>query len=163
MSLGVAAVLALSTASQAKAQVAADIRINSWPVAGTIYIGDRPRPRRVVVEHVYPRRVYVEDWRGRGGPKWDRGWRRNARVAVVYLDRHCNQYFDRYRRGLERVRVYEHDGRYYRNNDDRDYYDYDRRSDRDRRYRGGDDYGRRHDRDDRYDDDRDDGSWEHDH
>ena len=162
ISLGVAVVVALATASEAKAQVAADIRINSWPVAGTIYIGDRPRPRQVVVEHVYPRRIYLEDRRGHGR-QWNRGWRRNARVVVVYLDRGYNQYFDRYRRGLEEVRAYEYDGRYYRDDDDRDYYDNDRRSDRSWRYRRGDDYRRGHDRDYRDDDDRDHGSRKHDH
>jgi hypothetical protein len=162
-SLGFAVALALGFAPKADAQVAADIRINSWPVAGTIYIGDRPRPRRVVVEHAYPRRIVVEHRRGYG-PYKNKGWRRNARVAVVYYDRHCNEYFDRYRRGLERVRAYEYDGRFYRDYDERRYDEYDRRDDRYGRDRRYDQHDRnRRDRDDRDYDERDHGSWEHDH
>jgi hypothetical protein len=59
-SLGFAVALALGAVPRAQAQVAADIHVNSWPVAGTIHIGDRPRYRRVVVEHVYPRRIVVD-------------------------------------------------------------------------------------------------------
>jgi hypothetical protein len=137
--------------------------VNSWPVAGTIHIGDRPRYRRVVVEHVYPRRIVVERRRGYA-PYRDGRWRRNARTIVVYYDRHCNQYFDRYRRGLEEMRAYAYDGRIYQYDDDRDYHDYDRRNDGYRRDGWGDRYDRdRRHRDHRDYDDRDHGSWEHDH
>ena len=93
----------------------------------------RPRATRVVVVdrpvYVDPRVIYVERWRGKGHFKHGHGYNRR----VVYYDRRDRVYFDRHRRGCDRVEVYERDGRYYR---DRDYDDRDddRYEDR-RRYR----------------------------
>ena len=164
MNVGLALALAVTTVETADAQdVAADIHINSWPIAGTIHIGDRPRPRAVVVQHVYPRPIIVEHRRGRP-PFRDNRWRNNARVIVVYYDPYRHEYFDRYRRGLREMRVYDYDGRFYRYDDGGDYYDHDRRSYRDRDHRGNGRWKRdRDDRDNRrhHDDDRDD--WKRNH
>lgn len=176
LGLGLAAVTALAPTGQAEAQrVSADIHIGGWPVAGTIRIGERPyyrdygyygRPRRhevVIVHRDYPRRVVVERRHG-----WNWKKHRNAELVVVYYDRHCGLYFDRYHRGLEEVRVLRDRDRYYwyddydGGRDDRYLYDrrgHDRDRDRDR-YRRDD---RRRFRDDRYDRDDDVGRWEHDH
>jgi len=169
---GLAALVALAPGSESQAQrVSADIHIGGWPVAGTIRIGDRPyyrdqgyygraRPRAViVVPRAYPQRLSVERRHG-----WNWKKHRDARLVVVYYDRHCGLYFDSYRRGLEEVRVLQDKDRYFwyddydGSRDDR--YHYDRRGrDRDRdRY--SDD--RRDDRRDRYEDDER-GRWEHDH
>lgn len=168
--LGFAALAAVATAEESQAQrVSADIHIGGWPVAGTIHVGDRRdgyygRPRREV--DYFPRRLSVERRHG-----WNWKKHRNAQLVVVYYDRQCDLYFDRYRRGLEEVRVLRDDDRYYwyddynGNRDDR--FRYDRRgSDRDRRV--DDRYDRRNDRDRdrdgrRNDDDDDHGHWEHDH
>jgi hypothetical protein len=171
---GLAALAAVATRSEGHAQrVSADIHIGGWPVAGTIRIGEQwdgpyaGRPRSgavVVIRPEYPRRIYVERRHG-----WNRRGRGNARLAVVYYDRHCGEYFDRYRRGLEEVRVLRDNDRYYWYDDydgDRDKrYRYDRRGrDDDRGWRVEDrDHDRRRDRDDRSRDDDDRGRWEHDH
>ena len=153
-SLGLAALLAGGATTSAHAQrVAADIRIDSWPVAAAIRIGDSPRPRRVFVDY------------RRGPAPWSNGrWRRGVRRVVVFYDRGANCYFDHYRRGLEEVRAYQYDGRLYRYDDDRDYNDHDRRYDRDRDYRRDEwsDRGR-YDRDDRDYDDDDHGAGRHRH
>ncbi len=155
--LGIAALASISIASSASAQrVSADIHIGGYPVSGTIHIGDgHPRPRRVVYERAHPGRIHVEYRRG-----WNPRRYRNARVIVVYYDRRDDRFYDGFRRGLEEVRVYHHDGRYYRFDDDRGgrYDRDDRRDRRDRdRYESRD---RDRDRDwnerDRRDDDRDD-------
>ncbi|MGE0439575.1 MAG: hypothetical protein AB7S39_03730 [Gemmatimonadales bacterium] len=147
------ALAALATFSgRAEAQrVSAHIRIGGGPVSGTVHVGDYPRPRRVVYTRVFPRRVSIER------RALDARRIRNARVVVLYYDRDCDLYFDRYRRGLVEVRVYQERDRFYRL-DPRD-----RRWDRDRgRDRDRDRYDRRDDRD-RRDRDDDYGAWEHDH
>ncbi len=166
-----------ATQSGSAQRVSADIHIGSGPVGATIRLGDRPdyrlygRPRRVYAEVVRPVRVVVERRHG-----WNPKRHRNARVVVVYYDRDCDLYFDRYSRGLEEVRVYQDDRRFYRY-DDYDRYDRDDRhgqgwrrgdrdrSDRDRRDR--DDYGRdeQRDRDWYYErnGNRHEDRWEHDH
>ena len=151
-------------------RVSADIRLGSGPIVGTIRIGDRPyyrmygRPRRAYAEAVYPVRVAVERRHG-----WNRR-RDNGRLVVVFYDRDCDLYFDRYHRGLEEVRVFQDEGRYYRYDD----YNEGRRDDRWGRKGHDRDRDRDWDRDDRRgekgrdwyyerngrdDDDR----WEHDH
>jgi hypothetical protein len=93
-SLGLAVALAAGAVSSASAQrVGADIRINSWPVAAAIHIGDRSGPR------YGPRRVRVEYRRG-SAPWRDSRWRQGVRRVVVFYDRGDNAYFDGYRRGL---------------------------------------------------------------
>ncbi|MFN0180390.1 MAG: hypothetical protein ACKVZ0_16440 [Gemmatimonadales bacterium] len=174
-------VMAISgfTGSAQAQRVAADIHIGAGPVLGTIRIGDRPyyrddryygRPRRREVVVPYPNRVYVERRHG-----WNPRKHRNARFVVVYYDRHCGIYFDRYHRGLEEIRVLHDNDRFYWYDDYRDGRDdrylYERRGrpgrdrdDRDRYER--DRYDRWDDRRDRdYRDDRreDRGEWEHDH
>lgn len=152
---GFAALASLSLASSASAQrVSADIHIGGYPVAGTIHIGDGyPRPRRVEYHRAYPSRIYVEHRR------WHPRKYRGARVIVVYYDRRDDRFYDGYRRGLEEVRVYHHDGRYFRFDDDR-YGRYDSRDRYDRRDRDRD---RRWDDDrDWRDDDRDDDRWSRD-
>ena len=178
---GTLATLATAPVSSLEAQrVSADIHIGGWPVAGTIRIGDRypyddhryydrgsydyryygrprgPRGGVVVVKRDYPKLIVVD----RRRPFVKHG--KKIKVFVAYFDRHCGLYFDRYRRGLEEVSLFEYDGRYYPFDDhyyDRSYdrryddrYDRDDRADRDRRYRR-----------DRDDEDDDYGSWEHDH
>lgn len=140
-----------ATQSGSAQRVSADIHIGSGPVDATIRVGDRPdyrvygRPRRAYAEVVRPVRVVVERRHG-----WNPRKHRNGRVVVVYYDRDSDLYFDRHSRGLEEVRVYQDDRRYYRY-DDFDRYDWDGRR--------GDEWGRR-DRDqydrDRYDRDRND-------
>jgi hypothetical protein len=161
---GTIAALAVGEASTATAQrVSADIHVASGPVAGTIHIGDRydgyyGRPRRagVLVRRDFPRVIVVE----RHGRRRDFRPGRDARLVVAYFDRDCGIFFDRYRRGLVAVRLFEHKGRFYRASDR----DGDWRDDRDRRERR--DWPDRYDRDrrfDRDDDDDDYGRWEHDH
>lgn len=176
LGLGLAAAMLGGTETAQSQRVGADIHIGAGPVVGTIRIGDRPyyrgygyygRPRRREA-YVYPTRIVVESRHG-----WNWRKHRGGRFVAVYYDRHCGLYFDRYRRGLEEVRVLYDNDRYYWYDDfrdrDGDPYRYDRRgrSDRDRddRYdrRDRDERGRYDDRDrhDRRDDDR--GEWEHDH
>lgn len=134
--LGLATLASLALAPAADAQqVSADIRIGAGPVDGIVRIGEPAyyRPRHVVIDRG-PRVIVVEHRRG-----WNPRKVKNYRVLEVYYDRGSRSYYDGYRRGFDRVRVY-HDGRrFYRYDDDR----YDRR-DRDDRYD-------RRDRDDRYD------------
>lgn len=134
--LGFATLATLGLSVPAEAQrVSADIYVSGSPVSGVVRIGDHPRPRHVVVE----RRVVIEPRRG-----WNSRHYRDAKVVVVYYDRGRNLYFDKHRRGLERVRVFKLGDRYYR------YDDYDR----DRRHRAKydrNDRRDRHDWDDRYD------------
>ena len=145
LSVGLAALGAVTTPQSSAAQrVSADIRIGSGPVDGIIRIGDQPDYR------VYgrPRRMVVERRHGR----WNSRNYRNAQFVVVYYDRDYDQYYDRYDRGLEEVRVFEDGGRYFRYDD---YHRDDRgerwgRNDRDR------DWGRDRDRDWGLDRDRDD-------
>ncbi|MBM4187076.1 MAG: hypothetical protein FJ206_07160 [Gemmatimonadetes bacterium] len=175
---GLAAMLVGGVESAQAQRVGADIHIGAGPVVGTIRIGDRPyyrsygyygRPRPRVV-HVYPTRIAVERRHG-----WNPRKHRNARLVVVYYDRHCGLYFDRYRRGLEEVRVLHDNDRYfwyddYRDRDD-DRYRYDRRGRWNDRYDRYDQYDRDYrrdrdrdwDRDDRTRRDDHDGEWEHDH
>ena len=170
LNLGLAAIGAVGATRPGTAQrVSADIHIGSGPVAGTIRIGGRPeyrmygRPRRAYAEEVYPVRVAVERRHG-----WNPRRHQNARLVVVFYDRDCDLYFDRYHRGLEEVRVYQDGGRYFRGDDDRDDRE-DRRgwNDRDRDRGHRDRYDRRdeknrdwyYERNGRNDDDR----WEHDH
>jgi len=127
----------LGLAPAANAQVSGTIIIGGGPVGGVITIGEpvivaRPRARVVVVDrpmYVDPRVIYVERWRGKGHFKHGHGYNRR----VVYYDRRDRVYYDRHRRGCDRVEVYERDGRYYRDHD-RDDDRYDDRYD-DRRYR----------------------------
>ena len=127
----------LGLAPPASAQVSGTIIIGGGPIGGVITVGEpvivaRPRARVVVVErpvYVDPRVIYVERWRGKGHFKHGHGYNRR----VVYYDRRDRVYYDRHRRGCDKVEVYERGGRYYR---DRDYDDRDddRYEDR-RRYR----------------------------
>jgi hypothetical protein len=100
-------------------RVTADIRIGNGPVAGRIIIGDSRRRYESS-----PRAVRHVEWvRGRDNRRddWHRQFGRHARVAFVYYDRHHRRYyFDRYRSGLQEIRVFERDGRFYRFDDDRD-------------------------------------------
>ena len=157
-------------------RVSADIRIGSGPVDGRVIINPpyyygRPRPifvappRRVVVERVrFDRRFdrrwaydkhYRKDWERwhRDYDHWRRDWYRrfgsDYRVAVLYYDGRDDCYYDRYRPGLEEIRVYERDGRFYRWDDDESNYDDDRFD------RGG-----RRDRDYDRHDDRDGNGWD---
>lgn len=148
--LGLATLASLVMTPGAEAQrVSADIHIGAGPVAGVIRVGDGPRfyrPRHVIVERA-PRHIVVEHRRG-----WHPNKIKHAKVLIIYYDRGSRRYYDSYRRGFDRVRVY-HDGRrYYRYDDDR----YDRRDWDDRRDRDRDDrWDRDRDRDDRWDRDRD--------
>jgi hypothetical protein len=135
--------------------VEADIRIGGGPVSGRVIIGDR-RDRY----DYRPRHVGRIEWirvRGRGfNHGWFKKFRREARVIVVYYDRRSDGYYDHYRRGWDRVRLYERGGRYYRIDDD-DFYDRydDREWRRDGRYNDRWDDPRDNRRDDRRDDRRD--------
>lgn len=154
LSLATIASIGISTSASAQ-RVSADIHIGGYPVAGTVRIGERyPRPRGGYYERARPVRIVVDHRRG----GWNPHKYRNARMVVVYYDRDCDLFFDRYSRGLEEVRVYQDGGRYFRFDDDR----WDRRDrDRDRHDRYDRDRRDRHDRNDR--NDRDDDRWEHDH
>ena len=172
-SVGLVALGAVGAPQFSAAQrVSADIHIGSGPVAGTIRIGDRPsyrvygRPRRVDAVVDYPTRVVVERRHG-----WNPRNRRNAQFVVVFYDRDCDLYFDRYSQGLEEVRVFQDDGRYFRY-DDTDRGERWGRNDRDRdRDRGRDDRDRYDRRDEKKRDwyyerngrNENDGRWEHDH
>lgn len=182
LGLGLTSLALAGNAQSVRAQrVEADIHIGSFPVAGTIHIGDRygyPRPRRVIWERDYPRRLEV---------RYDRDWRpwkhRDARMVVVYYDRDDDCYYEEYRRGLEEIRVYRDGDRFYRYDDDRysrdGWYqrqdgrwerpwdwDRDRRWDREDRWRNRDrdydrDRDRYRDRDRDRDDNRDRDHWQH--
>ena len=157
--LSSAFLLPLLTATPAAAQrVEADIRIGGGPVSGRVIIGDR---RDRYDDYYYrPRHAGRVEWirvRDRGfNHGWFKKFRREARVIVVYYDRR-DGYYDQYRRGYDRVRLYECGGRFYRMDDDNyfDRYD-DRDGRRDDWYddRRDDWYDER--RDDRYDDHHDD-------
>lgn len=132
---GSALLLPLLAAAPAQAQrVAADIRIGGGPIRGHVVIGSQDRFDSRWDREYRSRRVRVEVIGRR-----DRGWfgrfRREARVVVVYYDRRDDCYYDRFRSGLQEIRVYERDGRFYRADGDRDdgrFYDdrYDDRRDR---------------------------------
>jgi hypothetical protein len=163
LSLGSALVFSLVSAGSASAQrVSADIRIGGGgPVSGHVRIDSHDRYRdRYYRDYGYrPRLVRVEvirrHDRGRHNG-WYRDFQRKARVVIIFYDRRDDRYYDRrFYPGLEEIRVFERDGRYYRP-DDRDWYDrFDGRRD--------DDWDRRDGRDDRdrrdgwYDRDRRDG------
>jgi hypothetical protein len=179
---GVLAALAVTAVPPLEAQrVSADIHLGGWPVSGTVRIGD-PYPYSYPARYGYYGRGYY-DYRDDGRPRGRRGGvvvvRRDfpkllvvdrrrpfvkhgkkIKVFVGYYDRHCGLYFDRYRRGLAEVSLFEYEGRYYpfdaRYDERYDRYDRDDRDDRYDRERRS-----RRDRDDRDDDDY--GSWEHDH
>jgi hypothetical protein len=130
--LGSVILLPLLAVHPARAQrVDADIRIGGGPIAGRIVIGSdggryderyggRPRGIR-----------YVEIIRGRDhgrDNRWFRKLQRQARVVVVFYDRRDDRYYlDRYRGGLQEIRIYERDGRFYRLDED---WNDDRRNDR---------------------------------
>ncbi len=152
LALGSVALVPLLFAPTAEAQrVQADIRIFGGPVAGRVVIGDRyggrPRVPYYAPRRVYVERVYFRDHGRRVG--WYKKFRR-APVVVVYYDRRDDRFYDGFRPGLQEIRVYEQDDRYYWPQDDR-YYDdrYDPRYDD----RYDDRYGGRYDGryDDRYD------------
>ena len=158
LGVGSALLFSLWSAAPTHAQrVSADIRIGGrGPISGHIRINPSRRDHyrdRYYRDYGYrPRQIRVEVLR-----RYDRGrhlgwykqFRRQPRVVVVYYDRDDDCYYDRrFYPGLQEIRVYENDGRYYRPDDDSwdDRYDdrrYDDRRD-DRRY------------DPRYDDRRDD-------
>lgn len=137
--------LGLLSAPQAQAQrVSADILIGGGPVAGRLFIGDpypayrdvyvHRRPvRRVVVQRYAPRIIVVErfDHRGRRAKYHRQSFRR---VHAYYDGR--SRYYDRYQPGLREVTVYEQNGRYYRDDDDRNRAYDDDRHDRSRDDRG---------------------------
>ena len=176
LSFGLIALGAVGAPQSSIAQrVSADIRIGSGPVAGTIRIGDRPysrvygRPRRAYGEVAYPTGVSVERRHG-----WNQRNRRNSQLVIVYYDRDCDLYFDRYSRGLEEVRVFQDGGRYFRYDDsDRDdrgerWGRNDRNRDRDRDRDDHDRYDRRDKKNrdwyyERNGRNENDGHWEHDH
>jgi hypothetical protein len=142
--------LLVTTPAQAQ-RVSADIRIGGGPVSGRVRIDSRDgyRPRRLRVE-----RIRLGD-RGR-----DYGWfddfRRDARIVVLYYDGQDDFYYDRGYPGLEEIRIYERDGRYYRIDDDRRGYDNRSYGRYDDGNRGGFDRrdNRSNRRDDRFDDGR---------
>ncbi|HTL05683.1 MAG TPA: hypothetical protein VL241_08040 [Gemmatimonadales bacterium] len=158
MGFGSAVLFSLLSAGSASAQrVSADIRIGGrGPISGHVRIDSRDRDRyrdRYYRESNYrPRQVRVEVFRRDRGRHlgWYRQLQRRGRVVVVYYDRDEDCYYDRrFYPGLQEIRVYEDDGRYYRPDDDR-YFD-DRSDDRwgrdDRRDDGR--YDRRDNRDPR--------------
>jgi hypothetical protein len=115
--------LALTLHSPAAAQmVEAGVVIRSGPVTGHVVIADpgpvyyRPERRVVVVERYAPRVVvveYVRTNRGRGHGWWKK---HGYRPVVVYYDVRHGRFYDRWqrdRRGIREVIVYEHRGRYY--------------------------------------------------
>jgi len=158
-------------AAPAQAQrVSADIRIGGGPVDGRVIINDpyqyrRSRPvivyqqRRVPVERIRFDRRYDRRWQydkhqrkqwdhwRKDYDHWRRDWynrfSRDYRVSVVYYDGREDCYYDRFRPGLQEIRVYERDGRVYRFDDNDSYYDDGRysRDDRDGR-RDGDGWDR---------------------
>jgi hypothetical protein len=154
--LVLAALVATTLPTLASAQrVSADIRIGSGPVDGRIVVGGPYHRGGIEVgardydRHGYGEVVVYRVHRGYG---W---WRnRGYRAVTMWYDVDRDRYFDRQSRydrrdGLREVVIYERDGRYYREQDDR---------------RGGRGYDRRirdhdrgdHDRDDhRYNRDRD--------
>lgn len=162
LGLGSALVFSLFSAGSASAQrVSADIRIGGrGPVSGHVRIESRDRYRdRYYRDYGYRPRVVRVDVirrhdRGRHSG-WFKQFHRKGRVVVVYYDRWDDCYYDRrFYPGLQEIRVYERDGRYYRM-DDRDWddrYD-DRRGDWRDDWRDDDRY-RRDGRDDWYDRDR---------
>ena len=115
--------VALSLATPLQAQVAADVVVRSGPVAGRVVVGDgyssyrrpmayRPVPARVIVVE----RVYVRHHR------LGKHWRQHGfRPVVLYYA--GGRYYDRRVRGWPVVRevvVYERNGRFYHECDDRD-------------------------------------------
>lgn len=151
LGFGSAVLFSLLSAGSASAQrVSADIRIGGrGPVSGHVRIESRDRDRyrdRYDRDYGYrPRQVRVEVFRrnDRGRHEgWYRQLQRRGRLVVVYYDRDEDCYYDRrFYPGLQEIRVYEQDGRYYRSEDDR----YDDRYDRDDR-RNDDRYDPRDDR-----------------
>ena len=143
LGLGSALLVSFFSAGSASAQrVSADIRIGGrGPISGRVRIESRDGYRdRYYRDYGYrPRQVRVEVRRFDRGNHygWDR-FRRQARVVVVYYDRNDDCYYDRsFYPGLEEVRVYEDDGRFYRiDGDDYDDRRYDDRRYDDRRYDG---------------------------
>ncbi|MEO8449180.1 MAG: hypothetical protein ABI647_05280 [Gemmatimonadota bacterium] len=132
MLAGLAALAPMSATAQS---VQADIRIGgNGPIGGRVIIGQRPRPRG---------RLVVVD-RRRGLPSWlrrDYQYDRRPPLIVVYYDPRDDRYYDEYYDGLEEVRVFDEDGRYYRYDDFDRYYRSegyrDPRWGRDDRYRDG--------------------------
>ncbi|HEX2452016.1 MAG TPA: hypothetical protein VHJ69_12775 [Gemmatimonadales bacterium] len=111
--------LALTLTSPAAAQmVEAGVVIRSGPVAGHVVIAD-PAPvyherRVVVVDRYAPRVVVVEHVRAHRGRGW---WKQHGyRPVVVYYDARHRRFYDRWdrdRRGIHEVVVYERRGRFY--------------------------------------------------
>lgn len=151
LGFGSALLFSLISVGTANAQhVSADIRIGGrGPVSGHVRIEssrDRYDYRR---DYDYGRRVRVEIVRGRHDRGWRDGWyrqMRKARLVAIYYDRREDCYYDRFSPGLQEIRVYERDGRFYRLDDryDDGYYDgrYDDRRYDDRGYDGRRDDGR---------------------
>jgi hypothetical protein len=119
--------VALSLASPLGAQVAADVAVRSGPVAGRVVVGDgystyrrpveyrRVMPARVIVVE----RVYVRHHRLAGH------WRRQGFRPVVLYYRD-GRYYDRSVYGspmMRQVVVYEWNGRFYQECDERDWHD----------------------------------------
>ena len=146
--------VSLLASAPAQAQrVSADILFGGGPVEGRVRIGDRDRYRsRPVVRRIYVERIRRDRGRHNG---WYNHFRRGARIVVVYYDPRDDFYYDRRYDGLEEIRVYERDGRYFRLDDDRYGYDDDRYDRRDGRYDGRNGG--------RYDDRRQDRDWDRDH
>ena len=160
LGFGSAVLFSLLSAGSASAQrVSADIRIGGrGPVSGHVRIESRDRDRyrdRYRRDYGYrPREVRVEVFRRNDRGRhlgWYRQLQRRGRLVVVYYDRDEDCYYDRrFYSGLQEIRVYEQDGRYYRPDDDRyDDRDYDRYDRRDGRNDGRDGRGGRDGRDDR--------------
>jgi hypothetical protein len=125
--------LALTLHAPAAAQmVEAGVVVRSGPVVGHVVVAD-PAPvyheRRVVVKRYAPRVVVVEHVRVHRGRGW---WKRYGyRPVVVYYDVRRGRFYDRWdrdRRGIRQVVVYERRGRFYT---DGDHWRDDRRDDRD--------------------------------
>ena len=106
---------ALALPSTAHAQrVIADISIHDGPVTGRVIVGHPPVYRdRAVVVVGHPRWRPVRVYRTHRAHDWYRT--RGYRNARIWYDPHRDYYYDEYHRGLIEISVYQHGGRYYRN------------------------------------------------
>ncbi|MBK9691816.1 MAG: hypothetical protein IPO73_09080 [Gemmatimonadetes bacterium] len=124
-----AALLTMPAAAQAQ-HIVADIGIQQGPVSGHVVIGSpgyvRPRAHIEIrpVYHPSPAARTVVVYRQSYGRDWYH--RRGYRTVRVWYDGDRDRYYDRYDErcaGLREVEVYEHDGRYVRDDARNDYRD----------------------------------------